>query len=331
MTMTRHAKWAVFWLLVCGFAAGVFVICALVTVVNWAGSTPFCSTFCHSMNGVAYAWMQGKHARTPTGVTAGCSDCHLYNASLPTIGPLQYVSLLGHKVVAASHSFFGQVIGHYATPKLWVEERPGIEKQEIEWFISTNFHTCRGCHDLTKMYSAKNPSIGAWHAVYQNQPLNCVSCHLGVGHNYKNVDAYIKDAGVYPLIESAWGVSKIPPQDVSGASPMPPLNPTPAQLKADATSSASPAKKKASSNTSASKPAAATPAPMTTQQAEQDALKLNKEITAPGKAITAPATAPAPAASATSAASKPAADPTKPAPEQKPAATSAASKAAGVK
>lgn len=249
MTMTKRAKWITFWLLSAGFACGIFVICAMVTVVNYMGSETFCSTFCHSMNGVAYAWKQGTHARTASGKTAGCSDCHLYNASENTLGPIGYISLLGHKAVAGSHSLWGQIIGHFSTPQDWLDQRPGIEANEKQWFVSTNFHTCRGCHDLSLMWTAKNPSIGAWHAMYQNQPLDCLSCHKQVGHNYTQVDAYIKAHGTYPPLEEAWANVNAAPSDVSGASPMPPLNPTAAQLKADSGSSATATKPATSSQT----------------------------------------------------------------------------------
>ena len=147
--MATKTKWFFFWLISGSFLAGILAVCFVVSAVNWLGSETFCSTGCHTMNGVAYAWKQGSHARTPSGKTADCSDCHLYNASENTLGPLGYISLLGHKIVAASHSAYGQVIGHFATPTQWVEQRPGIEAQEKQWFVDNNYHTCRGCHDLS--------------------------------------------------------------------------------------------------------------------------------------------------------------------------------------
>lgn len=137
--MATKTKWFFFWLISGSFLAGILAVCFVVSAVNWLGSETFCSTGCHTMNGVAYAWKQGSHARTPSGKTADCSDCHLYNASENTLGPLGYISLLGHKIVAASHSAYGQVIGHFATPTQWVEQRPGIEAQENNglWTITT--------------------------------------------------------------------------------------------------------------------------------------------------------------------------------------------------
>ena len=226
--MATKTKWFFFWLISGSFLAGILAVCFVVSAVNWLGSETFCSTGCHTMNGVAYAWKQGSHARTPSGKTADCSDCHLYNASENTLGPLGYISLLGHKIVAASHSAYGQVIGHFATPTQWVEQRPGVEAQEKQWFVDNNYHTCRGCHDLSRMYDPKNPSIGAWHALYQDQPLDCLACHKDVGHNYKQVDAYIDANHAYPPLDEAW---VFPVAATTSASPMPPQNLTPEQLK----------------------------------------------------------------------------------------------------
>lgn len=270
------------------------------------------------MNGVAYAWKQGSHARTASGKTAGCSDCHLYNASENTLGPLGYISLLGHKFVAASHTAYGQVIGRFDTPKHWMEQRPGVEAQEKQWFVETGFHTCRGCHDLSRMYDAKNPSIGAWHALYQNQPLDCLACHKDVGHNYKQVDEYIQTNDAYPPLDQAW---VFPVAASTSASPMPPQNLTPEQLKKDAlpwnpssVSGASNAAKQAPVNQS--------------KDVEQIAEKLNKEISQPiGTQNQAPA-APAAKPQATSGASAPAAPAKAPAaPAAKPNATTAATAA----
>lgn len=276
--MTSTAKKTLWGIAIAGFLGGIITICCCVTVVNYMGTDKFCSSFCHTMNGVAYAWKQGSHARNASGVTAGCSDCHLYNASEPTLGPIGYVSLLGHKLVAGSHSLFGQIIGRFHTPTEWMEQRPGVEKNEIAWFKGNNYHTCRGCHDLTKINVPGHPGIGAWHAIYQttNQPLDCLNCHKDVGHNYTQVDEYIQKTGKYPPLEDAWKT----PDATSSASLMPPINPTPEQL-------AKAQMPYVSANSSASKAKGATAAPAVvnpaeqTEKVEKEALELNKVISEP--------------------------------------------------
>lgn len=321
--MAERSKWFMFWVVCGSFLAGILAVCGLVSGVNWAGSNQFCGTFCHTMNGVAFAWKQGAHGRNPSGVTAGCSDCHLYNASEPVLGPLGYISLLGHKVVAASHSGFGQVIGRFDTPMTWLQQRPEVEQQEIGWFKGNNFHTCRGCHDLSLMYDKKNPSIGAWHALYKDQTLDCLSCHKDVGHDYTQVDEYIKTNNAYPPLDQAW---VFPVSASTSASPMPPQNLTPEQLQKDAQPYTPNSTSGASTNI---QPKAVNQS----KNVEKIAQELYDKTKEGFNVKPAPATAPAATSAATSAAKTTAASPA-PAPAVKsvaapaPAATSAATSTA---
>lgn len=313
--MATRTKWFFFWLISGSFLAGILSVCFLVSAVNFLGSEKFCSTGCHTMNGVAFAWKQGSHARTPSGKTADCSDCHLYNASENTLGPLGYISLLGHKLVAASHSAYGQVVGHFDTPTHWLEQRPAIEQEAKEFFIGNNYHTCRGCHDLSRMYDAQHPGIGAWHALYQDQPLDCLACHKDVGHNYKQVDAYIKANGTYPNLDDAWVLSV----SASSAASMPPKNMTPEQLK----KAAMPWTPSATSGASSSN---AQPIVNQSKDVKQIAEELNAKINEPftGTQSAAPA-APAAKAQATTSPSTPAPKAPAAAPAPKPQATTSAS------
>ena len=108
------------------------------------------------MDGVSYAWKQGQHARTPSGYTAGCSDCHLLNETNRPLTPVAYVELLFAKAKAGSISGFGELRGTLNTPQMWLEKRPELSKNVTDWMVSYNFRNCRGCHNLADMYNAKN-------------------------------------------------------------------------------------------------------------------------------------------------------------------------------
>ena len=141
-----------------------------------------------------------------------------------------------------------------------------------QWFVDNNYHTCRGCHDLSRMYDPKNPSIGAWHALYQDQPLDCLACHKDVGHNYKQVDAYIDANHAYPPLDEAW---VFPVAATTSASPMPPQNLTPEQLKKDALPWTP-------SSVSSASTSAAQNAPVNqSKDVQQIANELNQKITQP--------------------------------------------------
>ena len=104
--MSQTGKWGTFWILVIGIVVGILCTAGLVGVVQWAGTDKFCTGWCHSMDGVSYAWKQGQHARTPSGYTAGCSDCHLLNETNRPLTPVAYVELLFAKAKAGSISGF---------------------------------------------------------------------------------------------------------------------------------------------------------------------------------------------------------------------------------
>lgn len=54
--MSQTGKWGTFWILVIGIVVGILCTAGLVGVVQWAGTDKFCTGWCHSMDGVSYAW-----------------------------------------------------------------------------------------------------------------------------------------------------------------------------------------------------------------------------------------------------------------------------------
>lgn len=206
--MSQTTKWGVFWLLVIGVVLGIIVSATTVSVVQWAGSDKFCTSWCHTMDGVTYAWKQGQHARTPSGVTAGCSDCHLLNETNHPLTPIAYGELLFAKAKAGTVSLFGQIAGTISTPSKWEEHKAELSKRVIETMTASNFRNCRGCHNLSEMYDPKKPMVAKMHATFIDKPTNCVACHKTAGHNYKAVDAAIQADGKVPPFDQAWQEKK---------------------------------------------------------------------------------------------------------------------------
>ncbi|MEI3144623.1 MAG: NapC/NirT family cytochrome c [Dakarella massiliensis] len=159
------------------------------SVIHWAGSTEFCGSFCHSMDYVYAAYHQGQHAKTPSGVTAGCSDCHLKYGSTHEINGFQYIGMLIHKGTSGSKSFFGEVAGHMNTYDKQKAMAPELSKDVQEYMKSTGFSNCRGCHNLAKMKNDKNPDVAAFHAEFvKDTSVNCIECHKTAGHDYTGLN-----------------------------------------------------------------------------------------------------------------------------------------------
>ncbi|MCD8339605.1 MAG: NapC/NirT family cytochrome c [Burkholderiales bacterium] len=216
--MANLTKWSFFWILVLGLIVGIALSAGTVSIVQTFGTTEFCSTFCHTMDGSTFAWKQGMHARTPSGVTAGCSDCHLLHESSKELTPAKYAELLVHKTKSGMVSLWGQIIGTYSTPEKWMERRAEPQKHVVDFMLGAGFSTCRGCHDLADMYNPKKPFVAKAHQGFINKPdTNCVQCHKTAGHDYKVIDAYIKEHGTYPPLADAWAAPAPAPKAAAPA------------------------------------------------------------------------------------------------------------------
>ncbi len=208
--MSKCTKWGVFWIIVIGIIVGIAISATTISVVHWAGSDEFCTTWCHSMDGVSYAWKQGQHARMPSGYSAGCSDCHLRHESTKSIGFFTYCGLLIAKCEAGLNSLLGEITGTFSTPEKWIKNRPESSKAVIDFMTSNDFDNCRGCHDLSKMYNSQKPIVMKAHAAFVDKPTNCILCHKTAGHNYTEVDAYIQENKAFPPLADAWKEASAP-------------------------------------------------------------------------------------------------------------------------
>ena len=195
--MANNSKWYVAGVLLIGAVIGIVFVGILTSVVHWAGSPKFCGEFCHSMDVTYAAYKKGDHFRTASGVTAGCSDCHLKNESNHFAGPIDYTALLIDKAIAGSKSLFGEIRGTMSTPEKQIEKRPEMATAVHQQMIDRNFSACRGCHDLSRMHNAKKPFIAKMHQNLDKdpkKPADCLACHPKAGHDYAAADAEMAKA-----------------------------------------------------------------------------------------------------------------------------------------
>ena len=90
------------------------------------------------------AYQKGQHFRTASGVSAGCSDCHLKNHSNEHIGPVDYTMMLLDKARAGSISLIGQIQGSLSTHEKQIEKRAEMAEAVHKQMIERNFSACRG-------------------------------------------------------------------------------------------------------------------------------------------------------------------------------------------
>ncbi len=187
----KNSKWYVAGICLIGVVIGIVFVGALTSAVHWAGTNKFCGEFCHSMDTVYVAYKNGLHGSTPTGVTAGCSDCHLKYHSNEHVGPVDYVLMLVDKVRAGSKSGWGEIRGTLNTVEKQINRRDEMAKEVHELFVERNFSMCLGCHDIEKMNDTKKPMISTMHKgmVKDGKVADCLACHPTAGHDYSKLPA----------------------------------------------------------------------------------------------------------------------------------------------
>ena len=199
-SLRHNGRWTVAGLVVIGVAFGIVFSTGFSNAMHWAGSTAFCGVFCHSMDVTYAAYKKGLHYQTASGVSAGCSDCHLLNESNGHNNPVQYAALLADKIVSASHSGIGEVLGHLDTPEKQIEKRPEMAGNVLALMRERAFSSCLGCHDLSKMENETQPVIARMHRKMADatNPADCLACHPTAGHDYEkareDIEKIVADA-----------------------------------------------------------------------------------------------------------------------------------------
>ena len=164
--MEKNSVWYLAGICLIGVVIGIIFVGVLTSVVHWAGTEKFCGEFCHSMDVTYAAYKKGDHFRTASGVTAGCSDCHLKNESNHFAGPIDYTALLIDKAIAGSKSLFGEIRGTMSTPEKQIEKRPEMATAVHQQMIDRNFSIHKGM----------GPNA--------EKKVDCLACHPTAGHNY---------------------------------------------------------------------------------------------------------------------------------------------------
>ena len=196
MAFNKNGKWYGAGLVLVGAVIGVALVSAGTSVVHWSGSTQFCGTFCHSMDAAYASYQKGQHAATHSGFKAECVDCHLKYESVHSISQAQVVGLLWHKAVSGTNSLIGEITGTLDTPEKQIQHRPVMAENVTNWMKSVNYITCRGCHDVEKMYNPAKPMVQQIHrgmGPEAEKRVDCLSCHPTAGHNYGYVISFTQE------------------------------------------------------------------------------------------------------------------------------------------
>lgn len=153
-----------------GVAIYGLVFYPLLEVTN---STEFCAS-CHSMQATVYQeYKQSAHYSNPSGVRAGCPDCHVPKR-------------LGPKLVAkvrAAKDVWHEMLGTIDTPEKFEAHRWRMASAVWAMLERTDSVTCRSCHSWQSMDLEEQDRLGRRrHRTAMEQGKTCIECHRGLVH-----------------------------------------------------------------------------------------------------------------------------------------------------
>jgi nitrate/TMAO reductase-like tetraheme cytochrome c subunit len=167
-------RWSVLSLLILGLVIGCVGVIGTQVMVARTGTNEFCGTTCHSMQWVYREYQQSIHFANPSGVKAGCHDCHI---------PHEYPALLWYKAQAGVRDVIGELRGVISTEEKFKKARTELAERVWSEFKANDSANCRTCHDFTpEAIAAQSEKAQTRHKNRQKDGKTCIDCHTGVAH-----------------------------------------------------------------------------------------------------------------------------------------------------
>ena len=165
------------WVALAAFAVGVSVTIALNRVCVHSSTDESCQS-CHIHPGADQSWKLSVHHNSRSGAVTGCAECHL-----PPRGSLEYFMAKATTGLRDVWSYLTKDSASFD----WES------KGQLEHAVKIVYNeSCKECHK--QLYPSRISQDGITAHLYyeeneQKLDLQCISCHLDVGHydpNYKH-------------------------------------------------------------------------------------------------------------------------------------------------
>jgi formylglycine-generating enzyme required for sulfatase activity/nitrate/TMAO reductase-like tetraheme cytochrome c subunit len=155
------------WLIFGGFLIGCFFLISGKVVVTYTSSDKYCIS-CHIHPEADQIWKLSTHYNNPSGNIVHCADCHL-----PPGGS-------GYLFAKAKHGF-KDVYGYFFKDSATMNWQGKKLLENAKGFVYEK--SCTECHQNLFPVSL-SVNGGNAHLFYKTSkdPLNCINCHLNVGH-----------------------------------------------------------------------------------------------------------------------------------------------------
>lgn len=154
------------------FAAGIVSALLFHSAVSHTNTMEFCIS-CHSMTFNMEEYKETIHFKNPSGVRAGCPDCHVPNE----LGPTLWAKLV------ASRDILHEILGTIDTKEKFEKKRWLLANRVWDKMRATDSRECRKCHGFEEMDLEEQEKIGRKrHLSAQEEGKTCIDCHKGIAH-----------------------------------------------------------------------------------------------------------------------------------------------------
>jgi len=161
-------------LLLVGIAVGIASIFAYEFTMEATSTDEFC-TGCHEMASGPFVMLQETtHFKNESGVTPGCSDCHVPESGWPKIW----------RKIQASREVWSALTGKINTPEKYMAHVDVMKGREIARLKANDSQECRNCHDVESMDLEQQSRMAKRrHASMKGSDKTCIDCHEGIAHD----------------------------------------------------------------------------------------------------------------------------------------------------
>jgi formylglycine-generating enzyme required for sulfatase activity len=165
---TRRTK---IWFLIIGLAAGIILLLSGKKVVSYTSSDKYCMS-CHIHPHAEQSWRLSTHYNNSSGVIVHCTQCHL-----PPEGE-------GYLFAKAKHGAT-DIYGFLFKDSADIDWESKKLLENAKGFVYEK--SCLKCHqNLFPVTLSLNGGNAHLFYTTSKDPLNCINCHLNVGHYDKN-------------------------------------------------------------------------------------------------------------------------------------------------
>ncbi|MES9880354.1 MAG: NapC/NirT family cytochrome c [Sedimenticola sp.] len=154
------------------FAAGIIFAGLFNMGLTATNEMEFC-TSCHTMVINYDEYIDTPHGKSPSGVRATCSDCHV---------PKQFFPKMLMKIMAAK-DVYHEILGTIDTPEKYEAARWKMANRVWDKMKANDSRECRSCHSYENMdLAAQDRSARRKHGNATDKGKTCIDCHKGIAH-----------------------------------------------------------------------------------------------------------------------------------------------------